>query len=122
MTDTSKGPKGQKKPEYQPEKFSEPSCEVREGKRIAPTCEIWEPHEYNRKLLASQRARGVAANIPQLPTLGRTHKVAITKPVQLDLVAKAKAMHAAAAEAARELQVQEDVLPDNSIPFEELDS
>ena len=110
-----------KKTEIPFETFSDPACEVRDGKRVAPTAKVYEPHDYNRKLLESQRARGVRANIPQLPTLGRTHTVAIKKPPQLDLIAKAKAIRAAASAAQEAFDGAVDVLPDNSIPFEELD-
>lgn len=98
--------------------FTDPA---RVGTPLEKTCQIYEPHDYNRKLLESQRRRGVAANIPQIPTLGKTHTIAIKAPKQLDLVAKAKAIHAAAqaAQAALE-QGSDDVLPDSSIQFDAL--
>jgi hypothetical protein len=98
--------------------FTDPA---RRGTDLEATCQIYEPHDYNRKLLESQRARGVAANIPQVPTLGRTHTIAIKKPKQLDLVARAKAIREAARQAEQALIEQEDVLPDASAQFGELD-
>lgn len=107
-----------KKAEIPFREFSDPA---RRGTDKERTCRIYEPHDYNRKLLESQRARGVAANIPQVPTLGKTHTIAIKKPKQLDLVAKAKAIRQAMKEAESNLADDVDVLPDNSIPFDELD-
>jgi len=107
-----------KKSEIPSRPYTDPA---RRGTPLETTCQVYEPHDYNRKVLEAQRARGVPANIPQVPTLGRTHTIAIRKPKQLDLVAKAKAIRAAMKEAEAALEVQEDVLPDNSIPFEELD-
>lgn len=106
------------KPEIPYRSFTDPA---RVNTPLEATCKIYEPHDYNRKLLESQRKRKVPANIPQIPTLGKTHKIAIKPPKQLDLVAKAKAIHAAAeaAKAALE-QGGDDVLPDDSIQFDEL--
>lgn len=117
-------PKKTEKKPIPSRKFSDPAranMKDSEGNSLARSCEIFEPHDYNRKLLESQRARGVAANIPQVPTLGKTHTIAIKKPKQLDLVAKAKAIHAAA-QAAREAELQgaDDVLPNDGIQFDEL--
>lgn len=118
--------KTDKKPEIPYREFSDPArsrLKDEQGNSLARTAHVYEPHDYNRKLLESQRARRVPANIPQIPTLGKTHKIAIKPPKQLDLVAKAKAIHAAA-EAARAALEQggEDVLPDDGIQFEELES
>lgn len=115
MSETKKDTKAESIPSRP---FSDPA---RRGTDMERTCQVFEPHDYNRKLLMDQRRRGVPANIPQIPTLGKTHTIAVRKPKQLDLVAKAKAIRAAAKAAEDAAMEQGDVLPDDSIPFEELD-
>lgn len=99
--------------------FTDPA---RKGTSLEGTCRVYEPHDYNRRLLEQQRREGRAANIPQVPTLGKTHTIAIRKPKQLDLIAKAKAIRAAA-KAAEEAAMQgdDDVLPDGGVQFDALD-
>jgi hypothetical protein len=115
MTDDKKPAK---KTEIPSRSFTDPA---RRGTDLEATCQVFEPHDYNRKLLEAQRAKGIPANIPQVPTLGRTHTIAVKKPKQLDLVAKAKAIRAAAKAAEDACAEQDDVLPDASLQFEELD-
>lgn len=66
-------------------KFTEPErARNADGKTKPPECKIYEPHEWNALLLKRQRKLGLRANIPQVPSLGQGHTIAIKAPVMRD--------------------------------------
>jgi len=101
--------------------YSDPAAHrLANGETVAPSCKVYEPHDYNRLVLQRQRAKGEAANVPMVPGLGKTHTVSIKKPAQRDLIKEAERIVAAKRAMIDAESANQDVLPGDGVDFDAL--